>query len=149
MDVETSVATLNVVCPHCHTGNRVPQQRLGEQPRCGACKAPLFGGQPVELDAAAFERHVTTSDLPVVVDFWAPWCAPCRMMAPIFAGAVLELEPHVRLVKVNTDEAQQLAMRFGIRSIPTLAIFKGGKEHARTAGVMDGPRFVAWVRAHA
>jgi thioredoxin 2 len=149
MDVETSQATLNVVCPHCHTGNRVPHERLGDRPRCGACKAPLFGGQPVELDAAAFERHVTTSDLPVVVDFWAPWCAPCRMMAPVFAAATRELEPHARLAKVNTDQAQQLAMQLGIRSIPTLAIFKGGKELARTSGVMDGPRFAAWVRAHA
>ncbi|RLJ63549.1 thioredoxin TrxC [Sulfurisoma sediminicola] len=140
---------LHVVCPQCHSVNRVPAERLAEGGTCGKCKAPLFTGEPVELDAAAFDKHIGRSDLPVVVDFWAPWCGPCRMMAPAFAQAARSLEPRYRLVKVNTEEEQQLAARFGIRSIPTLAMFKGGREIARQAGAMDAASLVRWIQAQA
>ncbi len=147
MDTETTAATIKVVCPQCNATNKTAPERLTDAPRCGSCKAPLFDGHPVALAAAAFKQHVAHSDLPLVVDFWAPWCAPCRAMAPIFERAARELEPQARLAKVNTDEAQELAMQLGIRAIPTLAIFKGGKEVARTAGVLDDSRLAAWVRA--
>jgi thioredoxin 2 len=140
---------LIVVCPHCHSPNRVPAARLAEGGNCGNCRGGLFAGEPVELGAAAFDKHVGRSAIPVVVDFWAPWCGPCRMMAPAFAQAARELEPHYRLAKVNTEEEQQLAARFGIRSIPTLAIFKGGREVARQAGAMDAGSLVRWIRAQA
>lgn len=140
-------ASVQVVCPHCHTTNRVPAARLGEAPVCGRCKAPLFAGEPVELDAAAFARHAGNSDLPLVVDFWAPWCGPCRSMAPHFAQAAARLEPEYRLAKVNTEEEQQLAAQFGIRSIPTLVVFQGGREIARTSGAMPAEALINWVRS--
>ena len=140
--------SLIVVCPHCHAANRVPAARLADGGTCGQCKAPLFAGAPVELDAAAFERHIGRSDVPILVDFWAPWCGPCKMMAPAFAQAARLLEPNVRLAKVNTEEEQALAARFGIRSIPTLALFKGGREVARQAGAMDTAGIVRWTREH-
>lgn len=139
---------LHLVCPHCQAINRLPGARLAEAPTCGRCKAPLFGGHPVEVDQAAFERHLQHSDLPLVVDFWAPWCGPCRMMAPAFAAAAAQLEPLARLLKVNTEEEQALAARFGIRSIPTLAVFRQGREVARQAGAMDTGSLVRWVRTH-
>jgi thioredoxin 2 len=139
--------SLHIVCPHCHAANRVPAGRLADGGTCGKCK--LFAGEPVELDAAAFDKHVGRSDIPVVVDFWAPWCGPCRMMAPAFAQAARQLEPRYRLVKVNTEEEQQLAARFGIRSIPTLAIFKCGREVARQAGAMDAASLTRWIEANA
>lgn len=138
---------LIVVCPHCHAPNRVPPERLGDGGTCGKCKRPLFSGAPVELTADSFERHIDRSDLPIVVDFWAPWCAPCRAMAPAFAQAARELEPACRLAKVNTEEEQALAARFGIRSIPTLAVFRDGREVARQAGAMDAATLLRWVRS--
>jgi thioredoxin 2 len=147
MDVDTQGRTLNVACPHCQTANRVPAHRLGDAPKCGACSRALFEGHPVELAEADFDRHLANTDLPVVVDFWAPWCGPCRAMAPVYERAARELEPQVRLVKVNTDEAQALAARLDIRGIPTFAIFAQGREVARTAGAMSLARFVDWVRA--
>jgi thioredoxin 2 len=137
-----------IVCPHCHAPNRVPVERLAEGGTCGKCKSALFLGEPLELNAASFDQHVGRSDIPVVVDFWAPWCGPCRSMAPAFAQAARELEPQFRLVKVNTEEEQALGARFGIRSIPTLAVFRGGREVARQAGAMDAANLKRWIRAN-
>ncbi|CAG4885373.1 Thioredoxin C-3 [Georgfuchsia toluolica] len=141
--------SLIVVCPHCHAPNRVPEDRLAAGGACGKCKSSLFAGKPVELDAASFERHIGRSDLPIVVDFWAPWCSPCRMMAPAFVQVAGELEPHYQLAKVNTEDQQELAARFAIRSIPTLAIFRGGREIARQSGAMDAASLKRWIQANA
>ena len=139
---------LIVVCPHCHSPNRVPEDRLAAGGICGKCKGSLFAGKPLELDAASFDKHIGRSELPVVVDFWAPWCGPCRQMAPAFAQAARELEPRYRLAKVNTEAEQALAARFNIRSIPTLAVFRGGREIARQAGAMDAASLKRWIQAN-
>jgi thioredoxin 2 len=148
MNTQAPEQTLNVACPHCHTANRVPAHRLGDAPKCGTCSRPLFAGHPVELAEVDFERHVARCDLPIVVDFWAPWCGPCRAMAPVFERAARELEPQVRLVKLNTDEARGVAAKFDIRGIPTFAILEQGREVARFSGAMGLTRFVEWVRAN-
>jgi len=137
----------HVVCPHCQAVNRLHEERAGEKPRCGRCHQPLFDG-PVELTAATLETHVSNNDIPVLVDFWAPWCGPCKMMAPQFVQAAATLEPRVRLAKVNTEAEPDLGARFGIRSIPTLALFRDGREVARQAGAMAAGDIVRWVQSH-
>jgi thioredoxin 2 len=137
----------HIVCPSCGAANRVPQQRLSERPVCGKCKQALFTGHPVELDDASFTRQIEASDIPLVVDFWAPWCGPCRSMAPHFERATALLEPGVRLAKLNTEQSQQTAARYGIRSIPTVVMFRGGREVARQSGAVDADTLVRWVRA--
>jgi len=139
--------SLHLVCPHCHAINRVPAARLGQAPNCGQCHRPLFEAHPLELTAATFDKHISRNDIPLLVDFWAPWCGPCKMMAPQFAQAAGQLEPQVRLAKVNTEAEQGLGAQYGIRSIPTLALFRGGREIARQPGAMGAQDIVNWVRS--
>jgi thioredoxin 2 len=137
--------TLHLVCPHCGSINRLPPDRPPLEGRCGKCRKALFTGRPLILDAAGFERHLRNDSVPLLVDFWAAWCGPCKMMAPIFERAAAELEPRVRLAKIDTDKEQMLAGRLGIRGIPTLILFDRGEEVARTSGVMDQRSLVQWV----
>jgi thioredoxin 2 len=134
-----------IICPSCDGIVGVPAGRLADGPKCPRCHTALFAGHPVALTSANFDQHVARSDLPVVVDFWAPWCGPCRMMAPAFAEAAQRMEPGARFAKLNTDEAQDIAGRYGIRSIPTLIVFKGGREVARQPGAMGAEALVRWV----
>lgn len=140
--------SVHVVCPHCSTVNRVSQQRLADRGKCGSCKAPLFDHHPVALSETSFDRHVGRSGIPVVVDFWAAWCGPCLAMAPHFERAAGELEPRVRLAKLDTEAAPGIAARYGIRSIPTLIVFRDGVEAARHSGALDLPHLLHWVRSH-
>jgi thioredoxin 2 len=140
--------SLHLVCPNCHSVNRVPKERLDQHPKCGKCHESIFNGHPLELTAATFNKYIQQNDIPVLVDFWAPWCRPCKAMAPAFVQAASILEPQVRLAKVNTDIEQALGNQYAIRSIPTLALFKGGKEIARQAGAMTAQDIVRWVQAN-
>ena len=134
-----------IACPACNSLNRVPDERREDGPTCGKCGKPLFDGHPVALDEAGFHAHVERSTLPVLVDFWAPWCGPCRMMVPQFEAAAERMEPFVRLAKVDTEAQQALGARFGIRSIPTLALFLEGKEIARQSGAMNAADILRWT----
>ena len=137
--------SLHVVCPACAAVNRVPRERPAIAAKCGRCGQRLFQGQPVELDAAGFERHLGQSGLPLLVDFWAPWCGPCRAMAPVLAAAARELEPRLRLAKLDTDAVPEVAARYGIRSIPTLILFKDGREAARVGGALPAGQLRQWI----
>jgi thioredoxin 2 len=140
---------VQIVCPHDGVINRVPAGRLADAPRCGKCSEPLFTGAPLALDEAGFNRQLAHSQLPLLVDFWAPWCGPCRMMAPAFEKAAGMAEPQIRFAKVNTEDSPNLAARFGIRSIPTMILFAGGREVARQSGAMTrAEQIAAWAGAH-
>jgi thioredoxin 2 len=139
------MASLKVTCLDCGQVNRVPGEKLAEGPKCGTCGARLIDGGVREVDLATLEKAARTDDLPLVVDFWAPWCGPCRMMAPQYAQAAGQLRGRARLVKLNTEDHPQAGAKYGIRGIPMLAAFKGGREAARQAGAMPAPQIVDWV----
>ena len=145
MAATAEAATVLIACPACLTGNRVAAGRMGEGPKCGRCGAPLLDGRPVELDEARFDAVVGGTGLPVVADFWAPWCGPCRAMAPMFEQAARALASEARFVKVNTDAEQALAARHAIRAIPTLILFRDGAEVKRHSGAMDAGSLARWI----
>lgn len=137
---------MQVVCPSCQAINRLPESRDAGNAQCGKCKVKLFQSHALDVSAAVFTRHLVKNEIPIVVDFWAEWCGPCKMMAPNFLAAAAELEPFARLLKLNTETAQEIAAQWSIRSIPTMIIFKAGKEIARTSGAMDKNQIVNWVK---
>ena len=137
---------IHLVCPKCHTVNRVQAGRLAQDPKCGKCHATLLRAESVKLKGEGFARHLQKSELPLLVDFWAPWCGPCKNMAPAFEEAARMLHPRLRLAKVNTEEERELAARYGIQSIPTMVLFKGGREKARISGAMPAQSIVSWAR---
>ena len=140
---------VHIVCPHCDAVNRVGHERLADQPVCGKCSRELFMAKPIDVTSARFSKHIERNDIPVLVDFWAAWCGPCKMMAPAFHQAAQRLEPAIRLLKVDTESVQDVAARYNIRSIPTLALFRNGREVARQAGAMDAGSIVNWAQAQA
>ncbi len=137
----------HVVCGHCDSVVRLPDNRLADAPRCPKCRQPLFEGNPVELTQVNFARHVERNDLALVVDFWAPWCGPCIAMAPYFASAAKALEPRLRFAKLNTQDEPGPAAQMNIRSIPTLIVFRGGREIARQSGALDTAALTHWLNA--
>ncbi len=139
--------SIHIVCPHCSSTNRVPTAKLNAGGKCGKCHNILVTGEPVELNQANFNKHITANDLPVIIDFWAPWCGPCKMMAPVFTEAAQQLKGKVVLAKVNTEAEQNLASQFNIRSIPTIAMFKAGQEINRSAGAMDLNSLTQWAQS--
>ncbi len=140
-------AARQIVCGQCGKINRLPAERAPTAARCGSCHQPIFSGHPIEVDEAGFDRHVAHSDIPVLVDVWAPWCGPCRAMAPMFERAAQQLEPKVRLLKLNADNAPAVSSRLGISGIPTLLLMQGGRELSRISGAMDAQKIVAWTTA--
>lgn len=140
-------SSVQIVCGHCGKINRLPAERAATAARCGSCREPIFDGHPVEVDEAGFNRHLAQSSIPLLVDVWAPWCGPCRSMAPMFERAAKQLEPNVRLLKLNSDTAPSVSARLGISGIPTLLLMHDGREIARTSGAMDTKNIVAWTTA--
>ena len=139
--------SINIVCPHCNAVNRLPKDKLGAGPKCGKCKALVLDGKPLDLTAANFQQQIGRNELPVVVDFWASWCGPCKMMAPVFSQVAQQMATRVRFAKVNTEQEQMLAGQFGIRSIPTLVLFRNGQEVSRQAGALDLGSLTQWLQA--
>jgi thioredoxin 2 len=139
----------HIVCPHCNSVNRVPKEKDARGAKCGRCHQPIFNGRPVAASAGSFATHIRQNDIPVVVDFWAQWCGPCKAMAPTYERVASELEPEIRFLKVDTEAAPELAARYNIRSIPTLILFQNGAEVARQAGAMDAASLRSWLRQRA
>lgn len=136
----------HISCPHCFATNRVRQERFGDCPKCGKCKRPLFEGKPVEINSANVQPLLNNTDVPVLVDCWAPWCGPCRGFAPVFERAAEELEPRIRLAKLNTEQERGIAANWRIQSIPTLIVFKAGQEIQRISGAMSLPQLKQWLQ---
>ncbi|MDA3971470.1 MAG: thioredoxin TrxC [Desulfobulbaceae bacterium] len=138
--------SLHIVCPHCFKTNRVPEVKMADSPKCGHCRKLLFTGTVVDVGYDGFQKQVSRNHIPVVIDFWASWCGPCKLMGPAFAAAALELEPKVRFIKLSTEAEPILARQWNIRSIPTIVLVMGGSERARQSGVMDAAAIVSWVK---
>lgn len=141
-------AIKHIVCPHCNSINRVPESRITEGPLCGECRSPLLNATPIDLDQSNFSQHIEHNDLPVVVDFWAPWCGPCKSMAPVYAQAAKQFGSRMRFAKVNTQDHPGLAGRYGIRGVPTMILFRQGREVDRVTGAMQAQQLSAWVQQH-
>jgi thioredoxin 2 len=137
------------VCPNCNSVNRIPRDKNARGAKCGRCHQPIFTGRPIPASAESFAKHIQRNDIPVLVDFWAQWCGPCKAMAPVYERIAAELEPEIRLLKVDTEAHPELAARHNIRSIPTLILFQNGSEIARQAGAMDAESLRSWLRRNA